>query len=84
MAKEISSARAEMARGRFGGIETGNQRGVNAEVGTKPEHFFCEKGTWTRNLSKTQLEAASGFEPLHRGFADLSLNHLGAPPCSVS
>ena len=33
-----------MARGRFGGIETGNQRGVNAEVGTKPEHFFCEKG----------------------------------------
>jgi hypothetical protein len=26
------------------------------------------------------LEAASGFEPLHRGFADLSLNHLGTPP----
>jgi hypothetical protein len=50
MAKEISSARAEMARGRFGGIETGNQRGVNAEVGTKPEHFFSEKRSWTRNL----------------------------------
>ena len=27
-----------------------------------------------------RLEAASGFEPLHRGFADLSLNHLGTPP----
>jgi len=26
------------------------------------------------------VEAASGFEPLHRGFADLSLNHLGTPP----
>ena len=25
-------------------------------------------------------EAASGFEPLHGGFADLSLNHLGTPP----
>gem|GEM_PF-2183 len=29
------------------------------------------------------LEAASGFEPLHRGFADLSLNHLGTPPLRV-
>jgi hypothetical protein len=28
----------------------------------------------------SSLEAASGFEPLHRGFADLSLNHLGTPP----
>ena len=27
-----------------------------------------------------KMEAASGFEPLHRGFADLSLNHLGTPP----
>jgi hypothetical protein len=26
------------------------------------------------------LEAASGFEPLNGGFADLSLNHLGTPP----
>ena len=25
-------------------------------------------------------KAASGFEPLHRGFADLSLSHLGTPP----
>jgi hypothetical protein len=26
------------------------------------------------------VEAASGFEPLNGGFADLSLNHLGTPP----
>ncbi len=29
---------------------------------------------------RKELEAASGFEPLRRGFADLSLNHLGTPP----
>jgi hypothetical protein len=33
-----------------------------------------------RNQVEWKLEAASGFEPLHRGFADLSLNHLGTPP----
>jgi hypothetical protein len=31
-------------------------------------------------LFRRIVEAASGFEPLHRGFADLSLNHLGTPP----
>ena len=25
-------------------------------------------------------EAPSGFEPLHKGFADLSLSHLGTAP----
>ena len=33
---------------------------------------------------KASLEAASGFEPLHRGFADLSLNHLGTPPYRIA
>ena len=28
------------------------------------------------------MEAASGFEPLHKDFADLSLSHLGTPPFS--
>jgi hypothetical protein len=44
-------------------------------------------GHWLRNDFlpvlwdfEWKLEAASGFEPLHRGFADLSLNHLGTPP----
>ena len=42
------------------------------------------RGLGILNDSKRELEAASGFEPLHRGFADLSLNHLGTPPCSVA
>jgi hypothetical protein len=37
-------------------------------------------GLGISNEIKQNLEAASGFEPLHRGFADLSLNHLGTPP----
>jgi hypothetical protein len=39
-----------------------------------------ERGLGIVNDFKDELEAASGFEPLHRGFADLSLNHLGTPP----
>ena len=38
------------------------------------------RGLGIANDIKGKLEAASGFEPLHRGFADLSLNHLGTPP----
>ena len=38
------------------------------------------RGLGIVNDFKADLEAASGFEPLHRGFADLSLNHLGTPP----
>ena len=39
------------------------------------------RGLGIFNEIKDNMEAASGFEPLHRGFADLSLNHLGTPPC---
>ena len=38
------------------------------------------RGLGSSNETKRKMEAASGFEPLHRGFADLSLNHLGTPP----
>ena len=38
------------------------------------------RGLGIANDIKEKMEAASGFEPLHRGFADLSLNHLGTPP----
>ena len=31
-------------------------------------------------LGGMKLEAASGFEPESRGFADLRLNHLATPP----
>ncbi|MBI2988094.1 MAG: site-specific integrase [Deltaproteobacteria bacterium] len=33
------------------------------------------RGLGISNEIKQKVEAASGFEPLHRGFADLSLNH---------
>jgi Phage integrase family len=45
----------------------------------KLQRFFDKKAP-NDNMIKQKLEAASGFEPLHRGFADLSLNHLGTPP----
>src|SRR5712691_5337729 len=39
----------------------------------------------TRPLDRPRvLEAASGFEPLNRGFADLRLNHLATPPSHLS
>jgi hypothetical protein len=31
-------------------------------------------------MARGLVEAASGFEPLNGGFADLSLSHLGTPP----
>src|SRR3989304_608242 len=39
----------------------------------------CGSALQTARVERAK-EAASGFEPLHRGFADLSLNHLGTPP----
>ena len=42
------------------------------------------RGLGILNDFKRRVEAASGFEPLHRGFADLSLNHLGTPPSIVT
>src|SRR5512135_394508 len=64
------------------GGEPGDRDDVAVEVGTKPELFLVRRGRGLGivNDFKADLEAASGFEPLHRGFADLSLNHLGTPP----
>jgi non-heme chloroperoxidase len=48
-------------------------------------HGYClEKSRTFPILSKNHfVEAPSGFEPLHRGFADLSLSHLGTTPLIV-
>jgi hypothetical protein len=35
-------------------VKRGDQRGFESEVGTKPEHLFSEKGTWTRNPERFQ------------------------------
>ena len=59
---------------------------INAVLTPKVEQnrniFLVRRGRGLGILNdfKGELEAASGFEPLHRGFADLSLNHLGTPP----
>src|SRR5512136_1837398 len=45
---------------------TGGQKGVDQSV----------HKVWAMSC----LEAPSGFEPLHKGFADLSLSHLGTAP----
>ena len=45
-----------------------------SEFAIGPGRAVLEKETGRR------LEAASGFEPLNKGFADLSLSHLGTPP----
>ena len=42
------------------------------------DRMLLEKLTGDNPLR--ELEAASGFEPLHKGFADLPLSHLGTPP----
>ncbi len=34
-------------------------------------------------IRSPSVEAAAGFEPAHKGFADLSLNHLGTPPSAA-
>ena len=62
------------------------QAAVGAEPAPKLEQnrniFLVRRGRGLGllNEDKRLLEAAGGFEPPHRGFADLSLNHLGTPP----
>src|SRR5882762_6895600 len=43
-----------------------------------PDYDTAKK--WPPARAKLGLEAPSGVEPLHRSFADCSLNHLGTAP----
>ena len=67
-------------------IETSSQFNVDSFVVAQADRFLVRKRRGRVKLNsndiKCEVEAASGFEPLHRGFADLSLNHLGTPPSS--
>ena len=40
----------------------------------------CSIASPAKKPLERKVEAAGGFEPPRRGFADLSLNHLGTPP----
>ena len=67
-------------------LRLGSGQAINAVLAPKLEQnrniFLVRRGRGLgiSNDIKQEVEAASGFEPLHRGFADLSLNHLGTPP----
>jgi hypothetical protein len=52
---------------------------LNQPTGTRTDTHFEVRHEEEQKPLKV-LEAAIGFEPMHRGFADLSLNHLGTPP----
>ena len=56
---------------------TPNSRRYAPLVGFIPSPRTICKGSGS---SKLCLEAPSGFEPLHRSFADCSLSHLGTAP----
>jgi hypothetical protein len=63
-------------------VEHANASVLTPKLEQNRNIFLVRKGRGLGLLNDTDslLEAASGFEPLHRGFADLSLNHLGTPP----
>ncbi len=76
MAKDALKSRlGDVARGNFDAVLPSN-------LAQNRNIFLVRRGRGLGigNDYKRNLEAASGFEPLHRGFADLSLNHLGTPP----
>ena len=43
-------------------------------------HAEARESTAIGEIPSVSLEAASGFEPLYKGFADPRLNHLATPP----
>ena len=44
----------------------------------------CAKAVENQSGLESDLEAPIGFEPMHKGFADLSLSHLGTAPFNVA
>ncbi len=43
-------------------------------------HNARRSGPGVQNSGIFLIEATIGFEPMHRGFADLPLSHLGTSP----
>jgi hypothetical protein len=84
---EFAVGRAREAlenRGR-GGRPDGRRTGGGAPSGggvDNPRNPL-PPSSWIFNGLEGRLEAAGGFEPPNKGFADLSLSHLGTPPRQV-
>ncbi len=56
---------------------------TGSKTGNKGTHTLRKEALYSAeidDIKEKKLEAASGFEPLNRSFADCSLNRLGTPP----
>src|SRR5579871_2292291 len=85
------AGRTNSAKG--GGLRN-NSACREASRGSIPWAFICLRSSRVQELGAMEnpskglvkvrwvkkVEAAGGFEPPNRGFADRSLNHLGMPP----
>ena len=58
--------------------------GTNRGEGSRIQAVFHHRVPATHCLRSKRMEAAPGFEPGNRGFADLRLSHLATPPESIS
>ena len=79
----VFAMRRHRSRGAHHCLDCHNGGGRQQKRGLSPEapgqrRRLCEVSV--RGSCWNELEAPSGFEPLHKGFADLSLSHLGTAP----